>query len=165
MMLKMMADAVQRILKAERSAALGGVTTVRTKIITTLAASFSRKVRDGELWESLMYVLNGICPPSCDCISCSGKYIADVTSVINTSTILGHCSGYCTSFLFIVWYIILYRVWPVLWILSILWIYCMIHYIIPCLTSALDTVHLLDLLYDIIYSMLSHICFVWELQY
>lgn len=76
-MLKMMADAVQRILKAERSAALGGVTTVRTKIITTLAASFSRKVRDGELWESLMYVLNGICPPSCDCISCSGKYIAE----------------------------------------------------------------------------------------
>lgn len=49
MMLKMMADAVQRILKAERNAALGGVTAVRTKIITTLAATFNRKVRDGEL--------------------------------------------------------------------------------------------------------------------
>jgi symplekin len=51
MMLKMMADAVQRILKAERSAALGGVTAVRTKIITTLAATFNRKVREGELWD------------------------------------------------------------------------------------------------------------------
>jgi hypothetical protein len=48
-MLKMMADAVQRILKAERAAALGGVTVVRTKIITTLAATFNRKVREGEL--------------------------------------------------------------------------------------------------------------------
>lgn len=45
-MLKMMADAVQRILKAERAAALGGMTVVRTKIITTLAATFNRKVRE-----------------------------------------------------------------------------------------------------------------------
>ena len=149
----MMADAVQRILKAERSAALGGVTSVRTKIITTLAASFSRKVRDGELWELLMYVVNGICPPS----SKLWLYLllwqvhCRVTSVMNTSTILGQCSGYCTSFGFIVWHIILYCAWPVLWILSILWICCMTHYIIPCLTSALDTVHLLDLLYDILF--------------
>lgn len=49
MMLKMMADTVQRILKAEKNAALGGVTAVRTKIITTLAATFNRKVREGEL--------------------------------------------------------------------------------------------------------------------
>jgi symplekin len=49
MMLKMMADTVQRILKAEKNAALGGVTVVRTKIITTLAATFNRKVREGEL--------------------------------------------------------------------------------------------------------------------
>lgn len=49
MMIKMMAGAVQRILKAERDAAIGGVTAVRTKIITTLAATFNRKVRDGEL--------------------------------------------------------------------------------------------------------------------
>ncbi|XP_021916110.1 symplekin [Zootermopsis nevadensis] len=46
MMIKMMAGAVQRILKAERDAAIGGVTAVRTKIITTLAATFNRKVRD-----------------------------------------------------------------------------------------------------------------------
>ncbi|KAJ4429987.1 hypothetical protein ANN_22191 [Periplaneta americana] len=45
-MLKMMADAVQRILKAERDAALGGVSAVRNKIITTLAASFKRNVRE-----------------------------------------------------------------------------------------------------------------------
>jgi hypothetical protein len=39
-MLKMMADAVQRILKAERDAAL---------VRTTLAATFNRNVREGGL--------------------------------------------------------------------------------------------------------------------
>lgn len=43
---KMMADAVQRILKSEKDAALGGVTPVRNKIITTLAATFNKKVRE-----------------------------------------------------------------------------------------------------------------------
>ncbi|PSN37455.1 hypothetical protein C0J52_11700 [Blattella germanica] len=43
---KMMADSIQRILKAEKDAALGGVTAVRNKIVTTLAATFNKKVRE-----------------------------------------------------------------------------------------------------------------------
>ena len=45
---KMMADSIQRILKAEKSAALGGVLPVRNKIVTTLAATFNKRVREGE---------------------------------------------------------------------------------------------------------------------
>ncbi|XP_023330368.1 symplekin [Eurytemora carolleeae] len=41
----MILDAVQRILKCEKAASVGGVTDVRIKIITSLAASFSHEVR------------------------------------------------------------------------------------------------------------------------
>ena len=51
-----------------------------------------------------------------------------------------------------------YHTWPVLWILYILWIYCMTHYIVLCLTSALDTVHPLDLLYDTLYYTMLDQC-------
>jgi len=42
----MVLQAVQRILRAEKAAAAGGIPAVRAKIITTLAATFSEDVRD-----------------------------------------------------------------------------------------------------------------------
>jgi len=76
----------------------------------------------------MMYVLNGICPPSCD------------TFPALASRLQG---DFCNKYQ--------YHTWLVHWILYILWIYGMTHYIILCLTSALDTACLLDLLYDILF--------------
>merc|ERR1719312_1485682 len=42
----MILDAIQRILKCEKAAIVGGIQEIRTKIITSLAASFSQDIRD-----------------------------------------------------------------------------------------------------------------------
>lgn len=44
----MMKAAVMRILKAERDAVMGGILTVRNKVLTILAATFKKDVRQGK---------------------------------------------------------------------------------------------------------------------